>query len=181
MNIRALLRDTDRLGTDALYRARDGELAFAAEDRALFLETAKVGAVQVDNGALGTVVSAARDQLTVRLDSGTTLSITPETYAAVSHGYAATIHKSQGATVDTAHVLVTSGMDRHKAYVAFSRHRRSLSIHAPQDQLRGKDLAAVLSRSDPHANAVATDAFRERRGIDRPASAICRRSPRGSR
>ena len=31
MNIRALLRDTDRLGVDAVYRARDGELAFAAE------------------------------------------------------------------------------------------------------------------------------------------------------
>ena len=136
-NIRALLKDTDRLGADALYRARDSELAFAADDRVLFLETAKLGAVQVDNGALGTVVSAARDALTVQLDSGVTLSITPETYAAVSHGYAATIHKSQGATVDTALVLVTSGMDRHKAYVAFSRHRRCLAIYAPQDQLRG--------------------------------------------
>jgi Ti-type conjugative transfer relaxase TraA len=170
MNIRMLLRDTDRLGTDTLYRARDGELAFAACDRVLFLETAKVGGVQVDNGALGTVTRAEQDALTVRLDSGSTLSVTPETYSAVSHGYAATIHKSQGATVDTTHVLVTSGMDRHKAYVAFSRHRRSLAIYAPQDQLRGKELAAALSRSDPQANAIPTDAFRDRRGIDRPAS-----------
>ena len=48
MNIRALLRDTDRLGPDVLFRARDGELGFAPRDRVLFLETAKVGAVQVD-------------------------------------------------------------------------------------------------------------------------------------
>ena len=109
---------------------------------------------------------AARDALTVKLDSGVTLSITPETDAAVSHGYAATIHKSQGATVDTAHVLVTGGIDRHKAYVAFSRHRRSLSIYAPQDQLRGQELLTVLSRSDSHANAIATGVFRVRRGID---------------
>ena len=170
MNIRSLLRDTDRLGPDALYRARDGELGFTAGDRLLFLETAKVGAVQVDNGALGTVMAAAPDALTVRLDNGTTLSITPETYAAVSHGYAATIHKSQGSTVDSAHVLVTSAMDRHKAYVAFSRHRRSLTIYAPQDQLKGRELAAALSRSDPHANAVATGAFGERRGIEVPAT-----------
>ncbi len=170
MNIRSLLRDTDRLGADALYRARDGELGFTTGDRVLFLETAKVGAVQVDNGALGTVVTASRDALTLRLDNGTTLSITPETYAAVSHGYAATIHKSQGATVDTALVLVTSALDRHKAYVAFSRHRRSLAIYAPQDQLKGRELATVLSRSDPHANAVATGAFRDRRGIEVPAT-----------
>lgn len=170
LNIRSLLRDTDRLGADALYRARDGELGFAPRDRVLFLETAKVGGVQVDNGALGTIVSAARDVLTVRLDNGTTLSITPETYAAVSHGYAATIHKSQGATVDAAHVLVTSALDRHKAYVAFSRHRKALTIYAPQDQLKGRDLATVLSRSDPHANAIATGAFRDRRGIEVPAT-----------
>ena len=170
LNIRALLRDTDRLGPGALYRARDGELEFAVADRVLFLETAKVGTAQVDNGSLGTVVSAARDALSVRLDNGIVLSITPETYAAVSHGYAATIHKSQGATVETAHVLVTSGMDRHKAYVAFSRHRRALAIYAPQDQLGGKDLAAVLSRSDPHANALTTGAFRDRRGIDAAVS-----------
>jgi Ti-type conjugative transfer relaxase TraA len=169
LNIRALLRDTDRLGPGVLYRARDGELEFAVDDRILFLETAKVGTAQVDNGSLGTVVSAARDALTVRLDNGIMVSITPETYAAVSHGYAATIHKSQGATVETAHVLVTSGMDRHKAYVAFSRHRRALAIYAPQDQLGGKDLADVLSRSDPHANALAT-AFRDRRGIDAAVS-----------
>ncbi|MGE0854135.1 MAG: Ti-type conjugative transfer relaxase TraA [Hyphomicrobiaceae bacterium] len=170
MNIRSLLRDTNWLGADALYRARDGELGFAAKDRVLFLETAKVGGVQVDNGAVGTVVTAERDALTVRMDSGVMLSITPETYAAVSHGYAATIHKSQGATVDTAHVLVTAAMDRHKAYVAFSRHRKSLAIYGPQDQLKGQEIATFLSQSDPHANAIATGAFRDRRGIEVPAT-----------
>jgi Ti-type conjugative transfer relaxase TraA len=166
LNIRALLRDTEKLEPDALYRTRDGDLGFTSGDRILFLQTGKIGAVQVDNGSLGTVISAATNALSARLDNGTAVAITPDVYNAVAHGYAATIHKSQGATVDTAQVLVTSLLDRHKAYVAFSRHRHALSIYAPQDQLRGSSLAALLSRSDPHANALGVGDFRERRGID---------------
>ena len=54
-------------------------------------------------------------------------------YAAVDHGYAATIHKSQGVTVDRTHVLATPGMDRHAAYVALSRHRDGVQLHYGHD------------------------------------------------
>lgn len=46
-------------------------------------------------------------------------------YGAVEYGYAATVHKTQWATVDRVFVLATPGMDRHLAYVGMTRLRRS--------------------------------------------------------
>src|SRR3546814_12586125 len=57
------------------------------------------------------------------VDDGRSVAFDLKDYAHVDHGYAATIHKSQGVTVDRAHVLATPGMDRHSASVALSRHR----------------------------------------------------------
>jgi ATP-dependent exoDNAse (exonuclease V) alpha subunit len=52
------------------------------------------------------------------MESVLTRSIVP-----TDHGYAATIHKAQGMTVDRTHVLATPGMDAHGSYVALSRHQ----------------------------------------------------------
>jgi hypothetical protein len=61
--------------------------------------------------------------------------------------YAATIHKSQGVTVDRAHVLATPGLDRHAAYVALSRHRSSVELHYGQDDFADQDrLVHTLGR-----------------------------------
>jgi hypothetical protein len=108
----------------------------------------------------------------VRVDEGRSLAFDLKDYAHVDHGYAATIHKAQGMTVDRAHVLATPGMDSHGAYVALSRHRDSVALHyggddfADQSKLvrtlsreRGKDMASDYSRVDPE------QAFAERRGI----------------
>ncbi|MDN6333007.1 MAG: hypothetical protein L0J58_10805, partial [Micrococcaceae bacterium] len=40
-------------------------------------------------------------------------------------GYASTIHRTQGATCDTTHAMVSSGLTRSLAYVAASRGRES--------------------------------------------------------
>jgi hypothetical protein len=49
-------------------------------------------------------------------------------YAHLDHGYAATVHKSQGTTVDHTFVLATPHFDRHATYVALSRHRDSAAV-----------------------------------------------------
>lgn len=49
--------------------------------------------------------------------------------ASVELGYASTIHRSQGATVDTAHALVDSSTDRAGAYVALTRGRESNTLY----------------------------------------------------
>jgi hypothetical protein len=60
-------------------------------------------------------------------------------YAEIDHGYAATVHKSQGVTVDRAHVLATRGMDRHAAYVGLSRHRDGVTLHWSRDEIGSRD------------------------------------------
>ena len=68
-------------------------------------------------------------------------------YGHVDHGYAATVHKAQGVTVDRAHVLATPHMDRHAAYVGLTRHRDGVALHyAREDFASPAALARVLGR-----------------------------------
>ena len=52
----------------------------------------------------------------------------------LDHAYAVTVHRSQGATYDRAHVLAAGG-GRELAYVALSRARDGTAIHTTADDL----------------------------------------------
>src|SRR3546814_665542 len=118
---RERLRASGELGEDVAIRAERGERAFAAGDRIMFLRNER--SLGVKNGSLGTVQNVTAARMAVALDDGRAVAFDLKDYAHVDHGYAATIHKAQGMTVDRAHVLATPGLDRHSAYVALSRHR----------------------------------------------------------
>ncbi|WP_421416794.1 BID domain-containing protein, partial [Agrobacterium tumefaciens] len=104
--------------------------AFAAGDRIIFLENNRD--LGVKNGMLGTVEHVEPGKIIARLDGrgGDSVSIPMDSYQAIDHGYATTIHKNQGATVDRAFVLASSTMDRHLTYVAMTRHRDSVQLYA---------------------------------------------------
>jgi hypothetical protein len=93
-------------------------------------------------------------------------------YNRIDHGYAATIHKAQGMTVDRTHVLATPGMDAHSSYVALSRHRDGLDLHYGRDDFANRDrLAQTLSRDrskdmvSDYERADPAQSYAERRGI----------------
>ena len=50
-------------------------------------------------------------------------------YKRFDHGYAVTIHKSQGATDDRAWVLASRSMDAPLTYVAMTRHREASQLY----------------------------------------------------
>jgi ATP-dependent exoDNAse (exonuclease V) alpha subunit len=110
-----------------------GRQTCAEDDRIYFLRNER--GLGVKNGTLGTLTRIEGGRLTVRIDrpgsaaSGKEVSFDLADYADIGHGYAATIHKNQGATADQAHVLATRGMDRHLTYVAMSRHRHAARLH----------------------------------------------------
>ncbi|WP_267382417.1 MULTISPECIES: Ti-type conjugative transfer relaxase TraA [unclassified Sphingomonas] len=142
---RERLRVTGDLGDDVTVKAERGERQFAAGDRLMFLRNER--GLGVKNGSLGTVEQVSRERMAVRLDDGRQVGFDLKDYAHVDHGYAATIHKSQGVTVDATHVLATPGMDRHAAYVALSRHRDGVQLHYGRDDFTTDlKLATVLSR-----------------------------------
>jgi conjugative relaxase-like TrwC/TraI family protein len=67
-------------------------------------------------------------------------------------GYATTIHRAQGVTVDHAHVLVTPGMSREALYVAITRGSDRNQLYVPLDTPdHGHDEIPDPGRPDPDA------------------------------
>lgn len=133
-SIRAALQKRSALaqGEEAGERAfptNDGERWFAPGDRLVFLENDR--ALGVKNGMLGTLEAVAAGRIVVRLDGAEErrVEVATDAYQALDHGYATTIHKSQGATVDRAFVLASTTMDRHLTYVAMTRHREAVRLY----------------------------------------------------
>jgi Ti-type conjugative transfer relaxase TraA len=112
--------------------------------------------LDVRNGTLATVsrVHPRKNDLTIRTDAGVTHRL-PAAYldaGHVDHGYAITVHKAQGLTVDRAIVLGTDDLYRELSYVALSRGRSSNEIYLAAPELR---LHAHALEMDPGSTRVA--------------------------
>ena len=167
---RERMRAASDLGDEVRLTVERGERRFASGDRVMFLQNER--GLGVKNGTLGTIEHVSAQSMTVQTDDGRSVRFDLRDYNRIDHGYAATIHKAQGMTVDRAHVLATPGMDVHGSYVALSRHRDGVDLHygrddfASRDRLvrtlsrdRAKDMASDYERADPAQN------YAERRGI----------------
>ena len=142
---RDLRRAAGEIGIGSHVQTAHGVREFAKGDRLYFLKNDRD--MNVRNGSLGTVEKIAGDYLTVRLDDGRTLAIDVTLYPHLDHGYAATVHKSQGVTVDRAHLLASRYMDRHAAYVGMTRHRDRLDVHWSADEIPDRaSLARIFGR-----------------------------------
>jgi Ti-type conjugative transfer relaxase TraA len=156
---------------ERVYETNDGQRAFAPGDRIVFLQNDRD--LGVKNGLLGTVTSVEPNALQVELDGkghgtgGRALTVPTNDYQAIDHGYATTIHKTQGATVDRGFVLASQTMDRHLTYVAMTRHRDSVGLYAGRDEFKDMgNLSATLSRSGAKETTLDYEKdFAERRGI----------------
>jgi Ti-type conjugative transfer relaxase TraA len=170
---RARMRDAGALGADQVVQTERGARSFAAGDRVMFLRNER--SMGVKNGSLGTVERiephGGGASLTVRLDGADRREVRFDLkdYAPIDHGYASTIHKSQGVTVDHGHLLASDGLDRHAAYVGMSRHRETLAVHYGADDFKDRDqLTRTLGRERAKDTTLDYgDAFAERRGLVR--------------
>jgi len=167
---RMRMRAAGDLGDEVRVTVERGERGFASGDRVMFLQNER--GLGVKNGTLGTVEQVSAQSMTVQTDDGRSVQFDLKDYNKIDHGYAATIHKAQGMTVDRAHVLATPGMDAHSSYVALSRHRDSVHLHYGRDDFanpdrlrrtlsrdRAKDMASDYEQRDP------AQGYAERRGI----------------
>ena len=80
----------------------------------------------ITNGTAATIMSVDVDErsMTVRTDKGAAITLRAGYLDAghVQHGYATTIHKAQGQTLDRAFILA-NGLNRESGYTALSRGR----------------------------------------------------------
>jgi hypothetical protein len=171
--IRQARRERGELADERSYRTAEGERAFAAGDRLLFCENNRD--LGVKNGMLGTVERVEEGRIEVRLDSpegpgkGRAIAVSLVDYTAVEHGYATTIHKSQGVTVDRAYVLASATMDRHLTYVSMTRHREEVKLYAGKDEFKDTGaLSARLARAQAKETTLDYDraGYAGRRGIE---------------
>ena len=168
---RERMRRTGELGGDVAVQTERGERQFASGDRIMFLRNER--GLGVKNGTLGAIERVNAKRMAVGIGDGRSVAFDLKDYAHIDHGYAATVHKAQGMTVDRTHVLATPGMDSHGVYVALSRHRDGVDLHYGRDDFADHDrLTITLSRergkdmAGDYREANAAQAFAERRGIN---------------
>jgi hypothetical protein len=165
-SLRIVMNREGALTDSREFQTERGVREFGCGDRIIFLENARfvekrakhLGPQYVKNGMLGTVVSTAgkggRPLLSIRLDTGRDVVLSEDSYRNIDHGYAATIHKSQGVTVGRTFVLATGMMDQHLTYVSMTRHRDRADLYAAREDFEPKAEWSGKSRVD-HAAGVA--------------------------
>jgi len=141
-DLRALHRERGQLGEDHLLYGTDGRANYAKGDRIMFTASAMTAPARdagFINGAAGTIQEIEGRRVTVALDglSGhkprlVVFTVGDNTEAgefnSFRHGYAGTIYKGQGRTLDQTYVLHSASMGASSSYVGLSRHRESVSI-----------------------------------------------------
>jgi Ti-type conjugative transfer relaxase TraA len=128
------------------------EKGFSKGDRIVF--TRNTYGLGVKNGTTGTIIDLNDKKVHVRLDEGKEISFAPNLNPYFDHGWAMTIHKSQGATFDQVYVLASFEMTQNLAYVAMTRHREWVKVFGSSlDFWRAEKLPQVLSKSGEKLSA----------------------------
>ncbi|MGQ8634156.1 BID domain-containing protein, partial [Agrobacterium sp. DKPNP3] len=133
-----------------VFKTADGIRQFDAGDQIVFLKNET--SLGVKNGMIGHVVEAAPNRIVAVTGEGEHrrhVVVEQHFYSNLDHGYATTIHKSQGATVDRVKVLASLSLDRHLTYVAMTRHREDLQLYyGTRSFAFSGGLSKVLSRKN---------------------------------
>jgi len=141
-----------------------GKRILTEGDRILFLRNEK--SLGVKNGSIGTLEKIDKTGLQVKLDSGDRIAFDPSMYRDFDYGYAATVHKTQGVTVDKTYVLGTKHFTRHTAYVAMSRHREDVQLFYSTDQENFRNFDHLkLTMERNQINDIAID-YAQARGLE---------------
>jgi len=113
-----------------------GGAHYAAGDRIVTLAPAAGGQVVTSERGVVTAVDLEEVRIAIEMEDGSRYWFEQEVIGAsqLAHGYATTVHRSQGATHDIAHVFEDGG-GRELAYVAMSRAREHTQLYLAADDL----------------------------------------------
>ena len=116
--------------------AGPGGARYAAGDRIVTLAPGADGKVVTSERGMVFLVDPEAQRLVARMDDGREQVFEHDELAAskVAYGYATTVHRSQGATCERAHVYEDGG-GRELAYVAMSRAREETHVYLAADDI----------------------------------------------
>ena len=131
------------------------EKAFAKGDQIVF--TRNNQGLGVKNGTMGIISEIDKQKIKVKLrgkDNEKEIAFSPNLTPYFDQGWAVTVHKSQGTTVDKAYVLATPQMNQNLTYVAMTRHREDVHVYgSAQDFWSSENLIRDLSKSGEKLSA----------------------------
>jgi Ti-type conjugative transfer relaxase TraA len=155
--LRQVRRDRGELaGADVRFATKHGPADFAPGDRVQFTETDK--RLHIHNGNAGTItgIDPATGRLTATLDGGRVVSWSAEAFEGFRHGYAGTIYKGQGKTLDHTYLYHSAHWRSTASYVALTRQRESAQVFAARETARDAGhLAWQMARSEVKSASVA--------------------------
>ena len=172
---RALHRERGELGEDHSLATKQGEAQFATGDRIQFTGNGRTKAERnagLTNGRVGTVTALEIDHGTARVTVALDVAKgdKPQTVSFIvgedskagefntfKHGYAGTIYRGQGRTLDEAYVAHSAQWRSSAAYVALTRHREAVHIFAARETV--KDLEAMAAGMARAENKRAASAY----------------------
>ena len=130
--------------TETFFETDHGPRAFAKGDRILF--TRNDATLGVRNGMLGSVETVGEKELTIRFDPDETghrrkLTFSPREFPSIDHGFAVSIHRSQGCTVGRSFVLSSRTLDKNLTYVALTRHKEETGFYIAPDIALKRNIA----------------------------------------
>jgi len=160
--LRQVRRDRGELtGTDTRFETKHGEADFAPGDRVQFTDTLKLA--RIYNGNVGTIseIDAETGVIRARLDAaagqeGREVEWSAAEFIGFRHGYAGTIYKGQGRTLDHTYLYHTHHWRAAASYVALTRQRESAQVFVATETARNaEDLARQMARGEIKAASVA--------------------------
>lgn len=150
--IKALMDNKGKLETreidlskygDRLNVYRHADIKLAQGDKVLFTKNDKD--LKIDNNTEATVLSVGQDTLKVQIKDRE-LEINTKEYPYIDHGYAMTVHKSQGKSVEKVVVLANTQTENtyNSFYVGVTRGKQELKIITDditrfKDQIKNED------------------------------------------
>jgi hypothetical protein len=160
--LRQVRRERGELGSpDVRFTTKHGEADFAVGDRVQFTETDKKLHIYNGNAGVITGIDVRTGQVTARLDAaagaaGREVSWNAAEFQGFRHGYAGTIYKGQGKTLDHTYLLHTHHWRAAASYVALTRQRESAQVFVATETARDvRQLARQMARGEVRAASVA--------------------------
>jgi Ti-type conjugative transfer relaxase TraA len=147
--LRAVRKERGELGEDHELATAHGRLAFAAGDRIQFTATDKRAGIFT--GGAGTIEAIEGSQVTVKLDGrqANTITFDAKTFDNFRHGYAGTIYRGQGRTLDQTYLYHSEHWRSASSYVALTRHREKTELFVARNTAADvSKLARQMARTD---------------------------------
>jgi Ti-type conjugative transfer relaxase TraA len=147
--IRKVRQERGELGEDHEFATSRGKEAFATGDRIQIIGTDKQRGLL--NGHAGTIASIDDTTIHMQLDgrAAREIAFDANEFKEFRHGYAGTIYKGQGRTLDQTYLYHSEHWRSAASYVALTRHRDKAEVFVARNTAASlKELARQMARVD---------------------------------